>query len=142
MDPRRIGIGTVAGLVAGTVFGMLMHMTGMIQMVGALVGQESAAAGWPVHLVISAVIGAGYGATLGQADQTWARGAGLGVGYGAVWWVLGPLLIMPAWLGMPMLQVDQPQLMSLMGHLAYGLVTGLLFTAGVRQTRTQAVPTQ
>lgn len=95
-----------------------------------------------MHLVFSATIGAGYGATLGQADHTWTRGAGFGVVYGAIWWVLGPLLIMPAWLGMPVLQVDQPQIMSLMGHLNYGLATGVLFTAGVRQTRTEAVPTR
>lgn len=115
-------------------FGALMQMMGMMEMVGKLVGQNSAAIGWPVHLLISALIGAGYGFLLGQVEHTWARGAGLGLVYGALWWVLGALLLMPAQLGMPVFQLSETALMSLMGHLVFGVVTGLVFTAGIRQT--------
>lgn len=133
MDTRRIAVGAAAGLAGGLVFGMLMQMMGMMEMVGMLVGRESAVVGWPVHLVNSAVIGAVYGATFGQAEQTWGRGAGFGLAYGALWWVLGALLIMPAVLGMPVFEIGETQIMSLMGHLLYGLVTGVAFTLGVRQ---------
>lgn len=133
MDAQRIGAGVVGGLAGGVLFGVMMHMMGMIGMVGGLVGQEGAGVGWVVHLVIAAAIGAGYGATFGQLDHTWGRAAGFGALYGLVWWVLGPLLIMPAWLGMPVLQVGTPQMFSLVGHLAYGLVTGLVVAGVLRQ---------
>lgn len=133
MDVRRIGRGAVAGLAGGILFGAMMHMMGMISMVGGLVGQQSVAVGWVVHLVNSAVIGAIYGATLGQASQSAPRAAAYGLGYGAAWWVLGPLLIMPLWMGMPVFKVGPMETMSLVGHLMYGLTLGLVFLALVRQ---------
>ncbi len=133
MDVRRIGMGAVAGLAGGILFGAMMHMMGMISMVGGLVGQQSVAVGWAVHLVNSAIIGAIYGATLGQASQSAPRAAAYGLGYGAAWWVLGPLLIMPLWMGMPVFKVGPMETMSLVGHLMYGLTLGLVFLALVRQ---------
>jgi hypothetical protein len=49
------------------------------------------------------------------------------VGYGLVWWVLGPLLIMPARLGMDLFIFNAMTRQSLMGHLVYGLVLGLVY---------------
>jgi uncharacterized membrane protein YagU involved in acid resistance len=49
--------------------------------------------------------------------------------YGVVWWVLGALILMPLMLGMTqmILAIGGPQWMSLLGHIVYGVVTGLLF---------------
>jgi hypothetical protein len=43
--------------------------------------------------------------------------------------VLGALVLMPLMLGMGemVLRVGQPQWMSLLGHVIYGIVTALLF---------------
>lgn len=49
----------------------------------------------------------------------------LGIGYGVVWWILGPLLIMPAVMGMGVFMVNVMTLQSLLGHLLFGLVLGL-----------------
>lgn len=46
--------------------------------------------------------------------------------YGVFWWVLGALILMPLMLGMPLFVVDTMALFSLMGHLAYGLILGLV----------------
>jgi len=46
--------------------------------------------------------------------------------YGAIWWVLGPLVIMPLMLGMPVFAVDRTSVFSLMGHLIYGAILGLM----------------
>ena len=45
------------------------------------------------------------------------------------WWVLGALILMPLGLGMAnmIFQIGTTQWLSLMGHLIYGMVTGLLF---------------
>ena len=127
--------GALAGIVGGIVFGLMMTMMmpPMIGMIGSLIGAP--ALGWPVHLVLSALIGAGFGLLLGRRATDWVPAAGLGLGYGFVWWILGPLLIMPILMGMgPMLAkaFDTPNLMSLAGHLAYGLVIGLAYRAITR----------
>lgn len=134
MDTKRIGAGIAGGLAGGLLFGVMMQAMGVIPMIGGLVGQETVAVGWVVHLLISAFLGALYGLTAGALRHDWARAAGYGLLYGAVWWVLGPLLIMPLWMGMPVFEVGEPQVMSLVGHLLFGLVTGLVFTAVVSQS--------
>ncbi|MFI7482090.1 hypothetical protein ACH9EU_06690 [Kocuria sp. M1R5S2] len=54
---RRITAGVIGGLAGGLVFGVLMAMTGMLPMVAALVGGESAVLGFGVHLVYGLVLG-------------------------------------------------------------------------------------
>jgi hypothetical protein len=132
---RPLSAGALAGIAGGVVFGLMMTMTmpPMMGMIGSLIGAPQL--GWPLHLLFSAVIGAGFGLLLGQRATDWAPAAGLGLGYGFAWWILGPLLIMPIWMGMgPMVAnaFDTPNLMSLVGHLAYGLVTGLAYRAIAR----------
>ncbi|WP_435107376.1 hypothetical protein [Nocardiopsis synnemataformans] len=117
--------GVVAGVVGGVVFGILMAMTGMLPMVAMLVGGESALVGAVVHLAISAGIGLGFGLLAGAfADRAWPTLAA-GLVYGAAWWVLGGLILMPVMLGMPLFPMDATAMMSLMGHLVYGLVAAL-----------------
>lgn len=123
------GQGVAGGLAGGVVFGLVMTVTGMMPMVAMLVGSESPAVGWLVHLAISAVLGAAFGLLLAGRVRTPARGAALGLGYGALWWVLGPLLLMPAAMGMPLLVVGPGAVTSLAGHLAFGLVLGLVVAA-------------
>lgn len=129
MDGRQIAAGVAGGIAGGIAFGVLMHLQGMIGMIAGLVGGEGAVLGWTVHLIIAALIGVGFAVTLSRLATSWGAGAGLGLVYGGIWWVLGPLLIMPAWMGMPLFQVDETALMSLIGHLVYGLVLGLIFVA-------------
>ena len=124
---NRVIAGIVGGLVGGVAFGVLMQLTGMIPMVAMLVGSDSAGIGWLVHLVISAGIGAGFGVLLGGWATAMARSTGLGLGYGVVWWVLGGLMIMPAWLGMGMFTINTMAWMSLLGHLIYGLLLGVVY---------------
>jgi len=77
-----IGTGVVAGLAGGLVFGALMAVMAMLPTIGMLVGSESAVAGFGVHMVISAVIGAIYGGAvhvLGSPRRTvWCRGSASG----------------------------------------------------------------
>lgn len=136
MDARKLGAGAVGGIAGGIVFGALMQMMGMIEMIGGLVGREDAAVGWVVHLVIATIIGLGYAVTFGQLPQGYGKGAVFGLLYGAIWWVLGPLVLMPLFMGMkPFPSIQQPQIMSLMGHLLYGLVLGFVFVAVASRAR-------
>jgi hypothetical protein len=57
----------------------------------------------------------------------------LGAVWGVIWWVLGGLILMPIFLGMPAfapLQMPpmRPVAMgSLIGHLVYGIITGIAY---------------
>jgi hypothetical protein len=44
-----------------------------------------------------------------------------------VWWVLGPLVLMPAKLGMTLFAVNATAAKVLMGHLTYGLELGVVY---------------
>ncbi len=125
---RRLVAGALAGLVGGVLFGIMMGMMGMLPMVASLVGSKDGTVGFIVHLVISAIIGAGFGLAFGGRATTLGQGALWGAVYGFIWWILGPLLIMPTMMGMgPQfgMAFAPPNLMSLLGHLVYGVATGL-----------------
>ena len=125
----RIGAGIVAGSIAGVVFGVLMQMMTaptpdggrmpMMGMVAKVVRSDSIAVGRIYHLFNSAVIGA----------ITYGTGLGWGALYGVIWWVLGGLILMPMFVGMPAfapLKMMMPVAMgSLVGHLIYGVILGL-----------------
>ena len=131
---RSVPVGIAGGLVGGVVFGLMMQLMGMLGMVGMLVGSESLAVAWGVHLAISAAIGAGFGLVLAPRVTGPATGLGLGAAYGLVWWVLGPLLLMPLAMGMPLLSVDATAWQSLLGHLVFGLVLGAVAALAARRT--------
>jgi hypothetical protein len=130
----RVVYGIVGGLAGGVVFGVLMHLTDMIGMVGQLVGSQSVVVGWLVHLFNSAL----FGAVFALLFAKWASNIGsaivLGLLYGVLWWVLGALLIMPAWLGMSemIFKFTTSAWQSLAGHLLYGLVLGVVYALFVR----------
>jgi hypothetical protein len=124
---RRVMSGIGGGLAGGVVFGLMMAMLGMMPMIASMVGSGSAAVGWIIHLLISAFIGATFGVIFGSASTRYARALGFGLAYGAVWWVLGALVAMPAALGMPLFMINSLTLMSLVGHLIYGAILGLTY---------------
>jgi hypothetical protein len=126
---RTLG-GIVGGLAGGIAFGIVMGIGGMLPMVAGLVGSSAAAAGFVVHMVISAIIGGSFGILLGAQAQNYTSGSLLGLGYGLLWWVLGPLVLMPLMMGMGLrfgAALTPPMLMSLGGHLIFGLLTGVVF---------------
>jgi uncharacterized membrane protein YagU involved in acid resistance len=134
--PMRLVAGAAAGLVGGVLFGIMMGMMGMLPMVAMLVGSKDGSVGLIVHLLISAIIGIGFGLLFAGRTVTAGRGALWGAVYGFAWWILGPLLIMPSMMGMgPQLGMAfaPPMLMSLIGHLVYGVTTGLVYPSLVRR---------
>ncbi|XEC32476.1 hypothetical protein JAO84_01200 [Streptomyces fradiae] len=141
--------GAAAGLVGGIGFGIWMSVsrpimdTAMITMVAGLLGSTNAFVGWLVHLAISLTAGIVFGVVFGHLAQRFPPAALLGLFYGAVWWTLGALWIMPANMGMPVFEWNDVTASSFGGHLVFGLLTGITFagiahTAGGRTGRTTA----
>ncbi len=135
--------GALAGLAGGIVFGVMMQMMTvpapsggempMMAMVAAVVRSDSIAVGWLYHLLNSAVIGALFALLLGSRVGSYGEGAAWGAVWGVVWWVLGALILMPLLLGMPVFAALRTAPMrpvafgSLVGHLVYGLILGLVY---------------
>ena len=147
----RISAAAVAGVIAGVVFGAMMHMmlaptpgggeVPVIAMIGQIItGTPDVMVGWLYHLFNSAVIGAVFGWLLGTRVHGYGSGFGWGAAYGFAWWILGGLILMPVMLGMPAfapLMMPEMQMVavgSLVGHAIYGIILGGLYVAfrGVR----------
>lgn len=109
---NKVLAGIVAGLVAGVLFGFMMQLMSapmpdgravpMMAMVAQVVRSDSLAVGWLYHLFNSGLIGGIYGWLLGnRVAGRLGAGAGSGALYGIIWWILGGLILMPIFLGMP-----------------------------------------
>ncbi|MDI3387785.1 hypothetical protein QIS99_16485 [Streptomyces sp. B-S-A8] len=137
--------GAGAGLVGGVGMGIWMSVsrpmmdTAMITMVAGLLGSTNAFVGWLIHLAIAAFAGIGFGTLLGRAARTMMPAVVLGLAYGAVWWAVGALWIMPANMGMPVFEWNAVSRSSLGAHLVFGALTGLAFAciAGTARGRKQ-----
>jgi uncharacterized membrane protein YagU involved in acid resistance len=122
---RRGLAGIIGGVAGGLVFGALMFMMGMLPMIASLVGSTSAAIGFVIHIGMSIMIGLGLTVLFGNLLLTsYPRAILVGIVYGAIWWVLGPLVVMPMMFGMPLFTIDTTALLSLMGHVIYGAILG------------------
>lgn len=129
MNQTYIVGGIIGGLVAGVAFGVLSQMMGMMPMIAMLVHSESLAIGWFVHLAISVGAGVVLGVALSWLASSYWSAAGYGLLYGVAWWFFGMLIAMPLMLGMPAeigRAFDQANLMSLMGHVIWGVLLALI----------------
>jgi hypothetical protein len=149
----NVRAGISAGLIAGLVFGIMMTVMHaptpeggsmpMMAMVAKVVGSTSLTIGWLYHLFNSLIIGGLFGWILGGKIGGLGSGLGWGAGYGLLWWVLGGLILMPMFLGMPAFAPLRMPMMrpvafaSLMGHVMFGLILGAAFVP-LRRTGMQA----
>lgn len=135
----KISSGAIGGVIGGVVFGMMMAAMGMMPMIAKLIGSDSAGVGWIVHLVISAGTGALFAVLFGTMVTNYGSGLGYGALYGVIWWVLGALILMPVILGMGVQfahMFDKMPMSSLMGHLIWGLILGVVYVALVGKEKT------
>ncbi len=127
---RSLGWGAAASVLGGLLFSIIMISTGVLPRVAALIGGSSPVLGFVVHLIISALIGMSYGLLFKHESPNAGSSVAWGLLYGLVWWFIGPLTLMPILLGSTVtwtIQASDILLPSLLGHLLYGAVTGLVF---------------
>src|SRR5881628_3236420 len=139
----KIGAGAIAGVLGGIFFGIMMQLmtaptpegdrVPMMMMVAMVVRSKSLIVGWLFHFLVSAFIGATFAYLFDRRIDGYGSATGWGVGYGLVWWVLGALVFMPIFLGMPafaplkMPPMRPVAMGSLVGHMMYGAILGLAY---------------
>lgn len=127
---RILGRSVLAGLVGGLLFSLVMLQIGFLPNVASLIGATSALAGFFVHLGIAVLIGTSYGVLFQHQSYDIGSALGWGVSYGFFWSILGPLTLMPLFLGTaPQWTVAAvaTTFPNLIGHLAYGVGLGVIF---------------
>ena len=121
--------GALAGLIAGAVFGITAATAGILPNIAALVGSTSAFVGFVVNLFVSVLVAVPFVAVFGRYAQRIGSGLTYGLAYGALWWVLGPLVLMPLILGAPLPIASTEAIIAswpkLLMHLVYGGLLGL-----------------
>ena len=135
MPPSRTRdaiFGLIAGAIGGLLLALALQAKGMMSDTAGLIGLTSIESGICIHLLISAIAGAGYGSLFRYLPGTYAAAISNGVIYGLIWWIIGPLTLSPILIGQgPSWSLNEAgaSFLNLTGHILYGGFTGLSFYA-------------
>jgi uncharacterized membrane protein YagU involved in acid resistance len=127
---RALVVGGLGGIVGGWAFGKWMAQVDFFPLVAGLVNSDSRMVGAALHFVFAIIIGATFGLLFQRDVRGHGSSIGWGLAYGIFWWFLGPLTIMPIWGGNPLdwsYQRGGALFGSLVGHVIYGLLLGLIY---------------
>ncbi|HTK61428.1 MAG TPA: hypothetical protein VL595_03595 [Pseudonocardia sp.] len=127
--------GALAGTLAGLATGALAARLDMLPTLGMVIGSHSAIVGGFVHLILAAALGALFGVYLGPATHLRDL-ITAGLLYGIVWWLIVPLVLIPAWITEnTSLVVVQFAVLSMAGQAIYGPICGaLVYVLRARRT--------
>ncbi len=127
---QALVVGGLGGLIGAWAFLWGIESADFFPLVAGIVGMRAPMAGGTLHYLIGLVIAVTF-ALLFHRD---VRGAGsaviLGMSYGMSWWILGPLTLLPLLMHSPIqwtLEAARASFPSLVAHLLYGAVVGLVY---------------
>src|SRR6266508_2548129 len=101
-------------------------------LIAGLVNSTSREVGIALHFVIAIVIGMSFGLLFQRDVRGYGSSMGWGMAYGLFWWFLGPLTLLPLLQGNPLdwsYMRGSALFGSLVGHIVYGLILGLIYAA-------------
>jgi uncharacterized membrane protein YagU involved in acid resistance len=127
---RAAAVGGIAGIIGGWAFGQWMAKVNHFPLIAGLIHLSSRNAGVALHFVFAFIIGASFGLLFQRDVRGYGSSLGWGLGYGIFWWFLGPMTLMPLWQGRSLdwsYQHAQQLYGSLVGHIVYGLIVGLIY---------------
>ncbi len=129
---RAIVGGTLAGLMGGWAFGKWMAQVNFFPLIAGLVGSNSRMVGESLHFLFAVIIGITFAVLFQREVRGFGSSMVCGVAYGIFWWFLGPLTLLPLWMRHPVDWSNEhaSELFgSLVGHIVYGLLVGLIYAA-------------
>lgn len=95
-----------------------------------IVGRNDVSVGIALNFAIAVVIGASFGLLFQREIFGLGSSVVYGVGYGLLWWFVGPLTLLPALSHRPIDWTAANAALlfgSLVGHLIYGMIVGTLY---------------
>src|SRR5260370_4232217 len=107
-----------------------MEQINFFPLIAGLVDSSSRDVGIALLFAIAVVIGASFGLLFQRDIRGLGSSLGWGLAYGMFWWFLGPLTLLPLLQGQPVdLSADSAADLyrSLIGHVIYGLVVGIIY---------------
>jgi uncharacterized membrane protein YagU involved in acid resistance len=129
---RAAVVGGLSGIVGGWAFGQWMAKVNHFPLIAGLIHLSSPNAGVALHFIFAFIIGASFGLFFQRDVRGYGSSLAWGLGYGIFWWFLGPMTLMPLWQGRRLdwsYQHAQELYGSLVGHIVYGLIVGLVYAA-------------
>jgi uncharacterized membrane protein YagU involved in acid resistance len=129
---RVLIVSSLAGIVGGWAFGRWMAQVNFFPLIAGLVNSDSLMVGTTLHYLFAIIIGIGFGLLFHRDVRGYGSSLGWGLGYGLLWWFIGPLTIMPLWQGNPLdwsYERGAALFGSLIGHVIYGLMVGFVYAA-------------
>jgi uncharacterized membrane protein YagU involved in acid resistance len=103
-----------------------------LPLVAGMMGSNSMVVGHFLHYVTGVFIGISFGVLFHRDIQGAGSGLIWGLNYGLLWWIIGPLTLLPLLLGGGMrpdwsLTAAQHSFSSWVAHIIYGALVGLIF---------------
>lgn len=139
----RLLAGAFAGLVGGSIFGVVMAVPGILNQaffggtgMWTLISQlflTGEPGGlhlfyvWLVHAAMSILFGVAFSALV-PPSLSYQKTVPIAMGYGAILWLVGPFLLLRTLAGLD-LALDWTAAVNLVGHLLYGATLGLVYPA-------------
>jgi uncharacterized membrane protein YagU involved in acid resistance len=127
---RALSVGGLAGLIGGWAFGKWMTQVNFYLVIAGLAHSTSHSVGVALHCLFALIIGASFGLLFQRDIRGYGSSLGWGLGYGLLWWFLGPLTLLPLLQGAPIdwSYTHGAELFgSLIGHIVYGVIVGVLY---------------
>lgn len=128
---RAVIAGSIAGLLGGLFYGRWTVQVDNFPLLAGFVGSDAVQVGYAFHLLVAIIIGASYGLLFRDESKSLGPSLIRGVVYGMIWWIVGPLTIMPILLGDGVqwsLEAGQATYGALIGHIIYGIVLAFFYT--------------
>jgi len=129
---RALLVGGFAGIIGGWAFGKWMAQVNFHLVIASLVNSHSSSVGVALHFLFALIIGASFGVLFQRDIRGYGSSLGWGLGYGLLWWFLGPLTLLPLLQGVAIdwSYAHGAELFgSLIGHVVYGVIVGVLYAA-------------
>lgn len=127
---QALVVGGVGGLLGAWVFLWGMETAGFFPVVAGMVGMRSPTAGGLLHFLIGLVIAMTFALLFHRNAGGIGSALIRGMGYGVLWWILGPLTLLPLFTHNPVLwtvEAARANYSSLVAHLLYGAVVGCVY---------------
>ena len=135
--------GAAAGLAGGLLLALATTQLGQIVTVGSVLPAESPLANLFLTIIAALLMGAGFGLLVWRQRHGAGETLFWGLTYGLLWWVIGPLTLVPLARGHGLgwdLASAQNNIPSLIGHLLLGAAIGLALALFRRDWREGHVP--